>query len=145
MRFCALTLTTFAYAALSACSSSDAVAPPRDQPSATASLDLGSQIPGYLGAPHIVETQGGLHGCTPRDVQVGTATIGPSGGVLEGPHRLIIPPGALTQTVQISGTTVEGETPTIELEPHGLQFRKSAGLVLDVSNWHRRPRRRLHQ
>jgi hypothetical protein len=73
--------------------------------------------------------------CTPRDPQYGTAVIGPSGGELVvGPHRLIVPPGALTRTIEISGTATEDGTPTIYLEPHGLQFKKPAGLILDASN-----------
>lgn len=71
----------------------------------------------------------------PRNAQADTAIIGPSGGeLIVGPHRLIIPPGALTTTVRIIGTAPESDVPTIELEPHGLKFKKSAGLILDASN-----------
>ena len=92
--------------------------------------------PGSVGAPHIITNGSGLNGCTPRDPQYGTATVGPSGGELDvGPHRLIIPPGALQQTVQISGTVVEdSSSPRIDLQPHGLQFKKPAGLILDATN-----------
>jgi len=92
-------------------------------------------IPGAVGSPYITATTGGMQGCTPRDAQYGTATIGPAGGELDvGANRLIIPPGALTETVQVSGTSPEGATPTIFFEPHGLRFKKSAGLILDASN-----------
>lgn len=71
--------------------------------------------------------------CVPRQASHGSALIGPSGGVLwVGTHRLIVPAGALTQKVLISGTIPEGRPFEIDLQPHGLQFRKPAGLILDA-------------
>jgi hypothetical protein len=101
-----------------------------------ASADKGGNPPGSVGAPHIIGNgNGGLQGCTPRDPQYGTATIGPNGGELDvGPNRVIIPPGALTTTVVVSGTSPADADPTIILEPTGLQFKKPAGLILDASN-----------
>jgi hypothetical protein len=73
--------------------------------------------------------------CVPKTSSVGTARIGASGGTLYiGRHRLIVPPGALTKPVQISGTVPAGKPFEIDLQPHGLQFRKAAGLILDASN-----------
>jgi hypothetical protein len=116
-----------------ACAGPDATTPSRALAPSTDKNPGGP--PGSIGAPHIIDNGAGLKGCTPRDPQYGTATIGPSGGELDvGSNRLIIPPGALTQTVQISGTSPSDATPTIYLEPHGLQFKKSAGLILDASN-----------
>jgi hypothetical protein len=112
-------------------------------PDATAPRQLGlgrasasnGSAPGVIGAPHIINAPGGLQGCTPRDAQSGTATIGPSGGELDvGSTRLIIPAGALTQTIQVSGTSPQGNTPTVYFEPSGLRFKKPAGLVIDASN-----------
>jgi hypothetical protein len=131
-RFSTLAAVAIVVGAL-ACAGSEATAPSRF--GARASLDR-SGPPGSVGAPRIIANgQGGLLGCTPRDAQYGTAAIGPSGGELDvGPNRLIIPPGALTETVQISGTTPDDGTPAIFFEPHGLQFNKSAGLIMDVTN-----------
>jgi hypothetical protein len=73
--------------------------------------------------------------CVPRRSSQGSAVIGPSGGTLWiGKHRLIVPPGALTRSVRISGTVPEGKPLQIDLQPHGLQFRKPAGLILDASS-----------
>ena len=73
--------------------------------------------------------------CVPRRSAQGSAIIGPSGGTLWiGRHRLIVPPGALTRPVRISGTVPAGKPFEIDLQPHGLQFRKAAGLVLDASS-----------
>jgi hypothetical protein len=73
--------------------------------------------------------------CTPRLSSEGSALIGPAGGVLRiGTHRLIVPAGALTEQVQISGTVPAGQPFQIDLQPHGLQFRKAAGLILSTAS-----------
>jgi hypothetical protein len=73
--------------------------------------------------------------CTPRLTSEGSALIGPAGGVLRiGTHRLIVPAGALTEPVLISGTVPAGKPFEIELLPHGLQFRKAAGLILSTAS-----------
>ena len=136
-----------ALAGAAACGSSDATAPGRMTRSVHPSTRAADRdddgdgehdsdhVPGAVGAPYIMTTTGGMQGCTPRDAQYGTATIGPAGGELDvGTDRLIIPPGALTETVQVSGSSPAGTTPTIFFQPHGLRFRKSAGLILDASN-----------
>jgi hypothetical protein len=50
-----------------------------------------------------------------------------------GDNLLIIPPGALTRRVVITGTVVADTVAMIQFEPEGLQFRKPAGLVLDAT------------
>jgi len=61
--------------------------------------------------------------------------VGPDGGELDiGPHRLIIPPGALATPTQISGSIDAGPTVVIHFEPTGLQFKKPAGLIFDASS-----------
>ena len=73
--------------------------------------------------------------CIPKNPAYGSALIGPSGGeLIIGPHRLIVPAGALTETVTISGTVPNDKPFEINLQPHGLQFRKAAGLILDASD-----------
>jgi hypothetical protein len=71
--------------------------------------------------------------CVPRRSSEGSAVIGPSGGTLYiGRHRLIVPAGALHHRVLISGSVPAGKPFEINLEPHGLQFHKAAGLILDA-------------
>src|SRR3954470_8891925 len=73
--------------------------------------------------------------CTPREYARGSAVIGPRGGTLYiGTHRLIVPAGALRRRVLISGTVPAGKPFEINLQPHGLQFHKAAGLILDASS-----------
>ena len=122
-----------ALAILTACGTADQTTGIRAD-ARRASADV--HAPGAIGGPPLgTGAIGRLAGCTPRDPQYGTATIGPSGGELDvGASRLIIPPGALTRTVQVSGTVTADSTLRIDLQPTGLQFKKSAGLILDASN-----------
>lgn len=71
--------------------------------------------------------------CTRRYVAEDSAAIGPAGGVLRvGNNELHIPAGALLETVMIRGEVPPDTMASIRLYPEGLQFRKAAGLVLDV-------------
>jgi hypothetical protein len=115
-----------------ACAASDSTSPTTLASRSTALSD--GRVPGSVGAAN-APGGGSLRGCTTHDAQYGTATIGSNGGELVvGSSRLIVPPGALKETVEISGTMTEDAAPTIYLEPHGLQFKKPAGLILDASN-----------
>jgi hypothetical protein len=63
-----------------------------------------------------------------------SGVFGPAGGTLTfGTSRLIIPPGALRDTVTISATVPDGDASRVEFQPHGLEFFKAAGLQLDVT------------
>ena len=81
--------------------------------------------------------------CENHPTWVGSATIGPQGGqLLVGSSRVIVPPGALDRKVFITATMPAGEFITIrfEFQPHGLVFRKPAGLILnaagcDIPSW----------
>lgn len=73
--------------------------------------------------------------CVPKESATGSAVIGPTGGTLWiGTHRLIVPAGALSENVEVSGSVPEGKPFEVDLQPHGLQFRKAAGLILDASS-----------
>jgi hypothetical protein len=57
--------------------------------------------------------------------------IGPDGGELRvGPHRLLIPAGALNREVEITGTSQAGAQREVDFQPHGLQFREPVRLRL---------------
>ena len=73
--------------------------------------------------------------CDTRLMANASAVVGPSGGtLLFGTSRLIIPGGALRDTVTISATNPNGDNTRVEFQPHGLQFAKPAGLLLDTSD-----------
>ena len=56
------------------------------------------------------------------------------GGVVwVGPHRLFVPPYALTQKVRITAVAPKGPYVQIKFEPEGLQFRKSTLLSVSYS------------
>jgi hypothetical protein len=91
--------------------------------------------PGSVGRAGTASGSGNRLACdVPSDLN-GAAIIGPEGGTLDiGPHRLIIPAGALTKKVAVSGFIPAGSTIEVHFEPHGLQFRKPAGLILNSSS-----------
>lgn len=72
--------------------------------------------------------------CSTQTVANGSGVFGPGGGTLVfGTSSLIIPGGALRDTVTISAIVVDTTTSRVELLPHGLQFEKPVGLLLDTS------------
>ncbi len=135
------------FGALAACASSDATAPARATAARATTgasansaptgdqLHDGHLIPGALGsAGDAPAATGNRLACNVPSTLTDSAVIGASGGEIDfGPHRLIIPPGALAHDTLISGTIPAGPSITIELQPHGLHFNKPAGLQFDVS------------
>lgn len=89
-----------------------------------------------LGLPRIIASGRNVRAttCDTKIVANASAVFGPSGGtLLFGTSRLIIPGGALHDTVTISATNPGGDNSRVEFQPHGLQFAKPAGLLLDTS------------
>ena len=80
--------------------------------------------------------QPALAQCDNHPAYVGEGLIGANGGqiVIGNGGRLIIPPGALTKKVWIKATIPAGENVTIDFEfsPHGIEFKKPLGLVLNA-------------
>jgi hypothetical protein len=120
--------------AAAACSGDDATAPAAASGSAVTSGETG-YYPGWRRTDAATSGKFSPINCTPREMAEGSAIIGPAGGVLQiGTHRLIVPAGALIEEVKISGTVPAGRPLEIDLQPHGLQFRKAAGLILDAAS-----------
>ncbi len=72
--------------------------------------------------------------CSTQTMANGSGVFGPGGGTLVfGTSSLIIPGGALRDTITISAIVVDTTTSRVELLPHGLQFEKPVGLLLDTS------------
>lgn len=91
-------------------------------------------LPGWKRTGLILSGQVTALNCTPANPSYGSAVIGSEGGnLIIGPNRLIVPPGALTAPVLISGT-VAGKPFEVDLQPHGLQFKNAAGLILDATS-----------
>jgi hypothetical protein len=126
---------------VAACNASDSTAPQSNRDHAAANR---SSMVGYIHDGHMIPGSGGLAGAATQEhhplacsVPValwGSAIIGAKGGELVvGTHRLIVPAGALTEDTQLSATVPAGSLMEIHFEPHGLQFKKPAGLVIDAS------------
>lgn len=72
--------------------------------------------------------------CSPHGGVQSSGVFGPAGGTLFfGGSRLIIPGGALRDTVTISATIPEGSSSRVEFAPSGLRFYKPAGLILSTA------------
>jgi hypothetical protein len=79
--------------------------------------------------------RGTLLTCSPMPAATATATIGQLGGVINvGPHRLVVPPGALSGPVTITATAPSSTTNRVEFQPHGLQFARPAALTMSYAN-----------
>lgn len=78
----------------------------------------------------------GLLQCSQLPADVDTKTIGRGGGTLTiGPHKLVIPAGALKRRVTITGSIVQGGgVNAVHFEPAGLQFKKTASLTMSYAN-----------
>lgn len=125
---------------LAACSGTDLTAPTRSMAPTSAVRGV---VPGSNGNGS--NSSGALKAlpCNVLSPVNGSARIGSSGGVLYiGPHRLIVPAGALTKDTTITGK-VYSPSPTlgsadgsvvIEFQPTGLHFKKPAGLIFDASS-----------
>lgn len=102
---------------------------------ASAAHNFGNGLPGSHRTQQMLSGQATPLNCIPKHPAYGSATIGASGGTLIiGTHRLIVPAGALDHKVTISGTVPNDRPFEINLEPHGLRFKKAAGLILDASS-----------
>jgi hypothetical protein len=76
-----------------------------------------------------------LLACTPMDSDSSTVAIGPAGGTIDvGPHRLIVPAGALDSTVSITAIVSSDTINRVTLLPSGLTFSSPASLQLSYAN-----------
>lgn len=73
--------------------------------------------------------------CSPQPYAVDSEVIGPDGGVLNvGSHQLVIPRGALSSRVRITGEQIKGKTNSVRFSPEGLQFERPAVLTMTYGN-----------
>jgi hypothetical protein len=92
---------------------------------------IGDLLGGVTGTVGDLANTLGLVSCNVRTTYSASANIGPAGGVLwVGPHRLYVPPKALSQTVSISAVAPRGNYVQIQFEPEGLQFQRPTMLTM---------------
>jgi hypothetical protein len=73
--------------------------------------------------------------CEPLEFAADAEVIGPNGGQLQiGPHRLLIPKGALDHEQLIASQAPTSALVEVHFDPHGLQFAKSAQLTLNYDH-----------
>jgi len=89
----------------------------------------------FLFGPPQPGASSGLVRCTPLSPDSVSQTIGPLGGTLQvGPHRLWIPPGALSATITIMGVAPSDTVNRVRFGPQGLTFQRPALLVMSYAN-----------
>jgi hypothetical protein len=73
--------------------------------------------------------------CDPLPSSSARITLGPAGGSLSfGPHRLVVPSGALAAPVAITAEIVSDRVNSVRFAPEGLEFSRSAALALSYAN-----------
>jgi hypothetical protein len=102
---------------LSSCSTADTVSGP-DQQTPYLLADRWHLGPDLLPCPGTPEAEA-------------QGEIGPEGGSLKiGPHRLVVPPGALDSVVLISAVAAADSVVSVQFAPEGLTFSRPAHLTL---------------
>ena len=126
VRFTLAALVLSASVFVASCSDSP-TAPPA--PQATAQLPQGELLDGVVRLLGLVK-------CTPLPAATASKTIGPWGGTINvGPHRLVVPPGALNSNVTITASIpANSSVNRVTLLPHGLEFDGSAALTMSYQN-----------
>jgi hypothetical protein len=116
-------LLGFVFIALSSCSTADRVAGP-DQSTPSLAADRGLLGSGL-----------NLLACPDAPAAAAEEEIGPEGGTLQiGPHRLVVPPGALDSVVVISGVAAGDSVVSVQFAPEGLTFSRPARLTLSYAS-----------
>ncbi|HEX2611695.1 MAG TPA: hypothetical protein VHK68_11845, partial [Gemmatimonadales bacterium] len=73
--------------------------------------------------------------CSQQPYASDTETIGPNGGTLRvGAHTLVIPNGALSSKVTITGEQISGSVNSVRFSPEGLHFNQPAQLTMSYEN-----------
>ena len=76
-----------------------------------------------------------LLSCSTQPYAKTTQVVGPLGGiVIVGTHRLVIPAGALKQSITITAEQVPGRVNSVRFSPEGLRFDRPAALLVSYSN-----------
>jgi hypothetical protein len=127
--------------ALVVSSCSDATAPAAAPAQTTPPAGVDPSLLGDLfgGVGGVMDGLGGVVGsltgtllpCNVTTTSTASKSIGPQGGSLVvGPHRLVVPPGALDHFELITATAPAGNRVAVEFEPHGLRFDRPTALTL---------------
>ncbi len=73
--------------------------------------------------------------CNSLSYSSSSAVIGSGGGTLTvGPHRLVVPAGALAADVTITGEVIPGSVNSVRFSPEGLTFAAPAALTMSYRN-----------
>ena len=77
----------------------------------------------------------GLIKCSPLKSDFEGEWVGTAGGRIDvGPHRLVIPSGALKRWTYITAEIESDKVNRVHFEPHGLEFEKQPTLTMSYAN-----------
>lgn len=97
-------------------------------PAGVTAPDLTGSIESRLGAPGLVQ-------CAPLAAESVTRLVGPDGGTVSiGPHRLVVPSGALTEAVAITAVLRPEPVRRVRFQPEGLTFTEPARLTMSYAD-----------
>lgn len=103
------------------------------EPTAPVAAPSTGLIGGTLGT--VGDATGSLLSCQVTTAYSAEQDIGPAGGTLRvGPHTLVVPAGALSQTVHISAYAPTGSTVRVQFQPQGLHFASPTKLTLSYQS-----------
>ena len=119
---------------VTSCSAPDAVSGPGPQAPGASQLSGG----GGLRGTGLAAT---LLACPAQPEVRAQKNIGPGGGTIQiGPHRLVVPAGALSTTLTIQGVAPGDNVVSVHFEPEGLRFARPARLTLSYAHCPPMPR-----
>ena len=112
------------------CTSSESALEPSSSPTAGTPSEL------IIGGDLLTQLKDfRLLSCSTQPLVRTTQVVGPEGGViLVGTHRLVIPAGALRQSITITAEQVPGRVNSVRFLPEGLKFDRPAALSLSYAN-----------
>ena len=127
LRYLRSFIAALALLAVASCSTDQSPLAPSAPPAQTGQLDP-SLVGGLLSRLHLLQ-------CTPLPYDSESEWVGPMGGVIAvGPHRLVVPAGALDRWVRITAEVISDDVNSIRFSPEGLEFDRSASLTMSYAN-----------
>ena len=119
------------FVAASCTGDKNVTAPPSARPAMANSL--GESLGGVTDG--LSRLTGTLMTCRPLPYASDSKVIGPAGGELNvGPHKFVVPPGALSHNVRISAEAPSDSVNSIRFSPEGLEFERSTALTMSYAN-----------
>ncbi len=104
-------------------------------PTSNQTVAVSDSTANNLWLPIVTPLVRGLVACPMQEYDRTEQWVGPSGGTVHvGPHKLVIPRGALSAPVLITAEVPADRVVSVKFQPEGLRFARDAKLTLDYSS-----------